>query len=270
VTPTAVGLGAVAMVIALQLLPGALRRAPHARPNYRGQIVLGTAGVALIVPLGIGAALALSVDEPASNVVLTMLCAGTAFAALGYVDDVYGSRRAGGFAGHARELLHGRVTTGAIKALGGGVVGLVAAWTSGRRGVWFIVGGVIVALSANLTNLLDVRPGRALKIWIPCAAALVITGMPGESEAVVAGLGGGAFGFLVHELREKVMLGDTGAGLLGGVLGIGAVAAFGPLALTILLGVLLALTIASEIVSFTRVIDSVPPLRWADRLGRAE
>ena len=32
--------------------------------------------------------------------------------------------------------------------------------------------------------------------------------------------------------------------------------------------VLLALNVAAELVSFSRVIDAVPPLRWFDRLGR--
>ena len=32
--------------------------------------------------------------------------------------------------------------------------------------------------------------------------------------------------------------------------------------------VLLALNVAAELVSFSAVIDRVPPLRWLDRLGR--
>jgi hypothetical protein len=32
--------------------------------------------------------------------------------------------------------------------------------------------------------------------------------------------------------------------------------------------VLLALNVAAELVSFSAVIEAVPPLRWLDRLGR--
>ena len=32
--------------------------------------------------------------------------------------------------------------------------------------------------------------------------------------------------------------------------------------------VLIALNLLSEVVSFSRVIERVPPLRWFDRLGR--
>ncbi len=232
--------------------------------------MLGTAGVVLAVPLAIGAAIAMSVGEAEPDVVLTLLAAGVAFATLGYVDDVYGSRHAGGFVGHARELMHGRLTTGSVKAFGGGIVGLLSAWTIGRRGVWILVGGAVVALSANLSNLLDLRPGRTLKVWFPCAVALVMVGIPDGGDTVIAALGGGALVFCVYELRERVMLGDAGAGTLGGVLGVCAVAALGTTALAVVLAVLLGLTAASEAVSFSRVIEVVRPLRWADRLGRRD
>jgi UDP-N-acetylmuramyl pentapeptide phosphotransferase/UDP-N-acetylglucosamine-1-phosphate transferase len=262
--------GAVGVGVCLLFLPTTLQRPPHARENYRGRIVFGTAGIVLVVPLVIGAGLAFGVESRATDVVLTMLCAGVLFAVLGYVDDVCGSRHAGGFIGHARELFHGRLTTGSVKALGGGVIGLVSAWTVGRRGLWILVGGAVVALSANLANLLDLRPGRTLKVWLPSAVALIVAGVPNGTDSVIASLGGGAALFGYYELHERVMLGDTGAGTLGGVLGVGAVAALGTTALLVALGVLLVLTAVSEAVSFSRVIEVVPPLRWADRLGRRD
>ncbi|MFZ4669749.1 MAG: hypothetical protein ACOYML_10640, partial [Microthrixaceae bacterium] len=36
----------------------------------------------------------------------------------------------------------------------------------------------------------------------------------------------------------------------------------------VLVGSLVALNVASEFVSFSRVIDAVAPLRWLDQLGR--
>ena len=263
-------LGAVAGLIGLRFLPSALRSPPHARENYRGRTVFGTAGIVLAVPLIAGAGLAFAVDNAMIDVVLTMLGAGVVFAVLGYLDDVYGSRRAGGFIGHARELLHGRLTTGSLKAFGGGLIGLISAWTVGRHGGWILVGGAVIALSANLANLLDLRPGRTLKVWFPSAIALAVTGMPAGADTVTSALGGGAIVFGLYELRERVMLGDTGAGIVGGVLGVGAVAALGTTALLVAGSVLVGLTAASEVVSFSRVIETVPPLRWADRLGRLD
>jgi UDP-N-acetylmuramyl pentapeptide phosphotransferase/UDP-N-acetylglucosamine-1-phosphate transferase len=260
-------LGAAWVIEYLQsLMPRRFRRPPHVKMNYRGREVVATAGIALVPPLLIGAGLAMAGERRV--VALAIGAAGTASAALGYLDDVYGSRHAGGFIGHLKELVHGRVTTGLLKAFGGGVIGVAAAWWVGSRGVWVLVAGGVVALSSNLANLLDVRPGRAIKVWTPCATALMLSGLPGHSERTLVCLGGGVLAFLYFELREQVMLGDTGAGLLGAALGVAAVASLGRPALLAVLAVLVVLTAASEKFSFTRVIDAVPPLRWADRLGR--
>ena len=64
------------------------------------------------------------------------------------------------------------------------------------------------------------------------------------------------------------MLGDTGANVIGAVLGLAVVlGSRESIRLTVML-VLLALNVAAELVSFSRVIDAVPPLRWFDRLGQ--
>jgi UDP-GlcNAc:undecaprenyl-phosphate/decaprenyl-phosphate GlcNAc-1-phosphate transferase len=199
----------------------------------------------------------------------TMLVAGVVMCGLGVVDDVYGDRRAGGLVGHVRELFRGHPTTGLMKAVGGGVVGLVASWALGRRGGWFLVGGLVIALATNLVNLLDLRPGRAIKIWFPVVLALALANVPRGGEPVIWALGGGVAIFLIAELREQVMLGDAGANLLGAVAGIAAVVTLGNTGLIVCAAILAALTAVSELVSFTDVIERVPPLRWADRLGRS-
>ena len=63
------------------------------------------------------------------------------------------------------------------------------------------------------------------------------------------------------------MLGDLGANTLGALLGVRLTSA-SPRAQTVVLGVVAGLTAASERVSFSRVIDSVPALRALDALGR--
>jgi UDP-N-acetylmuramyl pentapeptide phosphotransferase/UDP-N-acetylglucosamine-1-phosphate transferase len=261
--------GALVVLASLPLLSRVLTHPPHVRQNYRGRAVFATAGTVLVGALVAGSVAALASAEPGMRTAVVMLGAGVAAAALGLADDVYGDRHAGGLRGHARELVGGRLTTGMIKAAGGAAVGLASAWFLGRRGVWVIVGGAVVALSANLANLLDLRPGRTLKVWFVCAVALLYAGVPGGGEPMVSGIGGGALVFAVYELRERVMLGDTGAGLLGATLGVAAVASLGERSLLVVLGVLGALTLVSEVVSFSKAIEAIPPLRWADRLGRA-
>jgi UDP-N-acetylmuramyl pentapeptide phosphotransferase/UDP-N-acetylglucosamine-1-phosphate transferase len=91
----------------------------------------------------------------------------------------------------------------------------------------------------------------------------------GAGAIVVCAVAGALAVFLVWELREQVMLGDTGAGLVGAVLGVGAVSSVGRFGLVVLVAVLFGLTLLSEFLSFTRLIEGVPPLRWVDELGRA-
>jgi hypothetical protein len=157
-----------------------------------------------------------------------------------------------------RALRDGRVTSGAVKVVGLAGVGVVACalleGTCDRRGL--LVGGAVVAGSANLLNLLDLRPGRALKAG---AAAAVALGQPGPAAAAAA--------LLPDDLHERTMLGDAGANGLGALLGLALLRRWSARRGTAL-AVLVALTAASEVVSYSRVIDAVPPLRWVDRAGR--
>jgi hypothetical protein len=64
------------------------------------------------------------------------------------------------------------------------------------------------------------------------------------------------------------MLGDTGANAAGALLGTALLQRSGPRGRVAALAILTALTLASEKVSFTRVIESTPVLRELDALGR--
>ncbi|HVM02671.1 MAG TPA: hypothetical protein VM263_08370 [Acidimicrobiales bacterium] len=131
-----------------------------------------------------------------------------------------------------------------------------------------VADAALVALAANLGNLLDRRPGRAIKAGVAAFVVLAAaTGAPGRLAAVAV-VAGAAAGLLLDDLRERLMLGDTGANALGGAVGLGVVVACAPATRTAALAVVLALNLASEVVSFGRVIDAVPPLRAVDRWGR--
>ena len=213
------------------------------RTNHRGTTVTLLSGPALAI------AAALCADLPRAAVTV----AGLGAAAVGAYDDARGARdQAKGFRGHVQALRAGRLTGGAVKVLGIGASGLLSARLAGRRDV--LIAGAVVAAAANLLNLLDLRPGRALKA---AAAAAIVLRQPGPTAAAVVLLPG--------DLRERTMLGDAGANALGAVLGL-ALLQRAPARPA--LGALLVLTAASEVVSYSRVIDAVPPLRWADRVGR--
>ncbi|HVL03312.1 MAG TPA: hypothetical protein VM386_02620, partial [Acidimicrobiales bacterium] len=93
------------------------------------------------------------------------------------------------------------------------------------------------------------------------------TGAP-ESLAGVAVVSGAGLALLAADLGERVMLGDTGANALGGVLGLGVVLATAPSTRLAALLALIGLNAAGEVVSFSRIIEALAPLRALDRAGR--
>lgn len=210
------------------------------RSNHRGREVSLLSGPAL------AAALAVSGSAP---VAVAVLGAG----AIGAYDDSTGARHphAKGFRGHAAALRQGRLTGGAVKVFGIGAVGLLAARLAGHRDP---AAGAVVAASANLVNLFDLRPGRALKVGALAAVAMGCPRVAGAATALLPG-----------DLREQTMLGDAGANALGAALGLALLERTPPRPA---LAVLVAVTAVSEVVSYSRVIDAVPALRWVDRAGR--
>lgn len=221
------------------------------RTNHRGRPVSLLSGPALAL------AAVVSADLPLGAAAV----AGLGSAAVGAYDDAARDRSVGGFRGHLGALRRGRLTSGGVKVFGIGAAGLLSSALLGRRrgqdlrpGV--LVGGAVVAASANLLNLLDLRPGRALKAG---AAAGLTLGQPGPAAAAAA--------LLPADLGERTMLGDAGANALGAVLGL-ALVHRQPDRRLVALTVLTAATAASEVISYSAVIDAVPPLRWMDRVGR--
>jgi UDP-N-acetylmuramyl pentapeptide phosphotransferase/UDP-N-acetylglucosamine-1-phosphate transferase len=242
------------------------------RTNHRGEAIsllegpaaaLGAVTAALVVP-GL---------EGTQR--LALACAGAGAGAVGCYDDLAGSRDSHGFRGHLGALARGEVTTGTVKIAGIGAAALVSAiLISGQnegqgavgRGADILIDTALIAGSANLVNLFDLRPGRAIKVSLLASLALAAAGP--DARAAVAAPAGAATALLTEDLGERAMLGDCGANALGAMLGVAAASSLGrPARLASLVGVA-GLTAASEKVSFTKVIERTPALRWADMLGR--
>jgi hypothetical protein len=244
--------------------------------------------------------------------------------AFGLVDDMLGSRVDRGFVGHFRALRDERLSTGMLKLIGIGTLAFVASASvagsiaardpmvadaiGGERGGYvllaWLASTLVIALTANLVNLTDVRPGRALKTYTLLAVAgaglstwgawrtlgpmLETAGQMG-ADAANAGLPAGdrvwvwlagvtacllivaigpVFAVWRYDLGERAMLGDAGANAMGALAGL-LLARSAPLWLLVALAVvLLRLNLASERVSFSSVIERVRVLRWFDDLGR--
>ena len=239
-------------------------REPFERTNHRGEPVTLLEGPVAVL----GALAGVAGSRGSGKVKAAALVAGAVSGAVGAYDDLRGTTQAKGFRGHLSALKRGEVTSGAVKILGVGAAGLAAAALLPRksRGVKAVAGvvadGALIAGTANLTNLLDLRPGRALKAVAALNAPLAVVN--GPAGAVV----GAAAASAPSDLGERAMLGDAGANALGAMLGAAAAVSLPRPARLALLGGIVALTAASEKVSFTKVIERTPPLRWLDMLGR--
>jgi UDP-N-acetylmuramyl pentapeptide phosphotransferase/UDP-N-acetylglucosamine-1-phosphate transferase len=269
--PALVALGMAALITPAVLR--ALREWGFQRVNYRGANVPFPAGIAVVasavVALVILAPLqelaGMDVFEPVQGkVVLYVL--GVAF--LGLVDDVV-SGDSRGWRGHGAAILEGRFSTGALKAVGS--LGLALYALSGEglgHGHYLLAVGVLL-LATNLFNLLDLRPGRAVKALAILGAGLTLGAMDLHP---LAALGLFAAPLLVlgfYDLRELAMLGDTGSNLAGGLAGGWLILTLDETGLAVALALLVLVTAYGEFRSISALIDRVGPLRWLDALGRA-
>ena len=153
-----------------------------------------------------------------------MLFAVFGFGFLGLVDDLTAVGSDRGFKGHLGALREGRVTTGMLKLVGGGAVAVVLVATPGfKSGRTLIVDAMLIALAANLGNLLDRAPGRTIKFGLVAYVPIAIAIGTAPIGVAVAPVMGAAFGLLGDDLHERLMLGDTGANVIGAVLGLAVV-----------------------------------------------
>ena len=267
--------------------PGGAER--WTRTNHRGEPVTLLEGPAVALAGAVAATAAAGVPAR-SRAVLAAAAAGAA--AFGGYDDIAGSGDRRGFRGHLGALAHGEVTTGAVKLGGIGVTGVAAAALTGGPAVDVAINSALIAGSANLLNLFDLRPGRALKVVMAAGVPLGVSQLaarpaapsaarpamgPGRAArrasraagaAAVAAPLGAAVALLPEDLGERAMLGDAGANALGAMLGAAAAGSLSRRSRLAILAGVTALTAASEVVSFTKVIQRTPPLHWLDMLGR--
>ncbi len=272
---------ASAAILAPPLLR-ALAEGGHRRPNYRdrqlpfpfGVLVLAAALLALI-PLMLVQQLTSTALFHAETLPIAVYALGVL--ALGLLDDTLAPEPSleaqatapqRGWRGHGAALLRGELSTGALKAAGSlGLALLAMSYLGLSNGRWLLAAGVLV-LATNVFNLLDLRPGRSIKALVLLGVGL--TAGSGEmrplwtlglfaAPALVAGF---------YDLRERAMLGDTGANLLGALAGLWLVLTLSGTGQLVALGLLAAITVYGELRSISGFVERTPGLRELDSWGR--
>ncbi|SNX55383.1 UDP-N-acetylmuramyl pentapeptide phosphotransferase [Thermoanaerobacterium sp. RBIITD] len=185
---------------------------------------------------------------------------------VGLIDDLLGDRTVTGLMGHIKSLLHMRLTTGALKAITGFMASLYISINISKNIYDVFVNTFIIALFTNFLNLLDLRPGRAGKVFLLLSVIFLIIGKGNPLFLVI--VLGASIAFLPIDLKAKIMLGDTGSNILGITLGISSVLIFNFNIRLILLILLVLIHIITEKYSLTKIIEGNKVLNCLDMLGR--
>jgi len=238
------------------------------RENFRGKLVPVGSGILFLVTTLIIIGLTPLISQLKTiylgPMILPLLALILGVGFLGLLDDLLGDRSVRGFVGHFRRLREGNVTTGVLKALGSGALSLFIAWPFSAGWFWLISNSLIIALSVNLFNLLDLRPGRALKVFLVASFTLFVFG----GQSWLGLFIGPAWLLLRADLEERTMLGDVGSNVLGAVVGFAFMVTLGELPKIISLAFLIFIQLFAEKYSISEFIAQRPILRRLDQLGR--
>jgi UDP-GlcNAc:undecaprenyl-phosphate GlcNAc-1-phosphate transferase len=271
---------ALSAAVALAVVPAgyrALMAAGMTRPNYRGARVAFPLGAALVASGLVALAPLAPLDALADEGLLEpelgrwiTYVVGIAF--LGLFDDVLGrgaaEDSARGWRGHAGAVMSGRLSTGAIKALGALALASFVLARRGEEGWQYVADIALLLLATNMINLFDTGPGRAEKAFGLIAIGLCVGAWTVAPLELLGPLVPAALLGAAYTLRERAMLGDTGSNFLGALAGIWIVVSLDETGRLIALGVIALITAYGEFRSLGALIERFPPLRFLDSIGR--
>jgi UDP-GlcNAc:undecaprenyl-phosphate GlcNAc-1-phosphate transferase len=274
----------VSFAIGLAVAPAAVRSLEAqrlVRENYRGALVAFPAGVAILAAALVALVPLALLDELADQGVLTSeppvgLLGVVAYVLgvgmLGLLDDLAGSEPAGprGWRGHARAVLGGGFSTGALKAIGALGLALLALSGAGLDAGEYLLAVALLVLATNLFNLLDLRPGRSIKALVLLGAALTVGTRDADPLWALGLFVGPVLALLPLDLRERGMLGDTGSNAVGAVAGLWLVLALPVSGQLVALALVAIATLYGEFRSISELIERTPGLRHLDSLGRTQ
>ena len=231
------------------------------RPNYKKDMIPVSMGIVFLPMLIINAIILAYFTTNFKD----MLHVSMFFA--GILDDIIGNRDVSGLKGHFKSLLNGKLTTGGFKALFGGFIGLVISIAISKNIYDIVINTLIIALSTNLMNLLDLRPGRAIKGYLVISIVLLFT-LGEYTRNLLLLIFPNVIAYFNQDLKAKAMMGDTGSNVLGISIGILFVMGYSLKVRLIWLAFLIFIHILTEKYSLTKIIENNKFLNFIDKLGR--
>lgn len=239
------------------------------RPNYKKDMIPVSMGIVFLPMLIINAIILAYFTTNFKDMlhIFIFLFGLVSMLFAGILDDIIGNRDVSGLKGHFKSLLNGKLTTGGFKALFGGFIGLVISIAISKNIYDIVINTLIIALSTNLMNLLDLRPGRAIKGYLVISIVLLFT-LGEYTRNLLLLIFPNVIAYFNQDLKAKAMMGDTGSNVLGISIGILFVMGYSLKVRLIWLAFLIFIHILTEKYSLTKIIESNKFLNFIDKLGR--
>lgn len=239
------------------------------RPNYKKDMIPVSMGIVFLPMLIINAIILAYFTTNFKDMlhIFIFLFGLVSMFFAGILDDIIGNRDVSGLKGHFKSLLNGKLTTGGFKALLGGFIGLVISIAISKNIYDIVINTLIIALSTNLMNLLDLRPGRAIKGYLVISIVLLFT-LGEYTRNLLLLIFPNVIAYFNQDLKAKAMMGDTGSNVLGISIGILFVMGYSLKVRLIWLAFLIFIHILTEKYSLTKIIENNKFLNFIDKLGR--
>lgn len=239
------------------------------RPNYKKDMIPVSMGIVFLPMLIINATILAYFTTNFKDMlhIFIFLFGLVSMFFAGILDDIIGNRDVSGLKGHFKSLLNGKLTTGGFKALFGGFIGLVISIAISKNIYDIVINTLIIALSTNLMNLLDLRPGRAIKGYLVISIVLLFT-LGEYTRNLLLLIFPNVIAYFNQDLKAKAMMGDTGSNVLGISIGILFVMGYSLKIRLIWLAFLIFIHILTEKYSLTKIIENNKFLNFIDKLGR--
>nr|WP_317333243.1 glycosyl transferase [uncultured Romboutsia sp.] len=239
------------------------------RPNYKKDMIPVSMGIVFIPMLIINSIILayFTNDFKEMLYIFIFLFGLVSMFFAGILDDIIGNRDVSGLKGHFKSLLNGKLTTGGFKALFGGFIGIVISIAISKNIYDIVINTLIIALSTNLMNLLDLRPGRAIKGYLVVSLILLFT-LGEYIRNLLLLILPNVVAYFNQDLKAKAMMGDTGSNVLGISIGILFVMGYSLKIRLIWLAFLIFIHILTEKYSLTKIIENNKFLNFIDKLGR--
>lgn len=235
------------------------------RKNYKEDPIPVSMGMSFLPLMLVNCAIILYFEK--YEFASTYMFAVMAMSFAGIIDDTMGNRGSSGFKGHFKALFKGKLTTGAFKALFGGLVALFASIPISGGVLDIIINTLLIALFTNFFNLMDLRPGRAIKVYFTSCAA-VFPFIPSDIRLLAVGSISSVMGYFPEDIKARAMMGDAGSNVLGVslgmlvALGLDGGAKIGALIFLVLVHLM------AEKYSITKMIEGNRVLDYLDKMGR--